>query len=96
MTLASDDTGKEAIYILQNSPQDIEKIEIIDVDPLMENDETIIAQVIQPLVNGDFEANVQTRQAVPSISDGIPCSMLSQRNVSFEISTDRYISKDIA
>lgn len=92
MTLSKDADGKQAIYILQNAPNDIEKIRIVDVDPLEENDEIINAQVIQPLKNGGFEDMDNKRELSgnhPTIPGWSSLFEAVTANVSFEVTTER-------
>lgn len=69
MTLSHDGDGNEAIYFLQNSPTAIETVKIIDVDPFDVVDETMVAQVILPIENHNFEEEAVKQKAVEGLTD---------------------------
>lgn len=85
MTLSHDKNGQQNIYIVQADPTEIEVVEIVDVDPTIEEDKTITAKVLKDGKNFDFEDKVENK-TIPGWS-----SLFENvtENVGFEISTEK-------
>ena len=64
MTLSYDNEGNQNVYIVQSDPTDIEVVRVIDVDPLVEDDQKLVAKVLKNGQNFDFEEELN-KEGIP-------------------------------
>lgn len=88
MTLSYDKEGSQNIYIVQADPTAIEVVKIVDVDPIVEEDKTVIAKVLSKGVNLDFEDS-KADQVIPGWSSLFGTIT---ENVSFEVTSEKAYS----